>query len=217
MKKIITIVALCGLISACTTTKTTTTTTTTPTQAAQAPQMSHEQMMAAWEKAGTPGDAHKTLNAFAGKWNTTTKSYYSPDGTPAVSKGSVENSWILGGRFLQEKYKGQMMGKPFEGLALTGYDNSKGAYVSTWTDNMTTGVMNSTGTFDPQTKTFTYLGSYTCPVTGQTIYSTMKSQLVSNDKHMFEMYEAFDPKGADQRKVLEIEYTRAGKAKAATN
>ncbi len=34
------------------------------------------------------------------------------------------------------------MGMPFEGMGIDGYDNLAKQYVSTWVDNMGTGIMN---------------------------------------------------------------------------
>jgi len=56
-----------------------------------------------------------------------------------------------------------MMGMPFEGIGINGYDNLKKKFVSTWIDNMGTMIVMSTGTFDPATKTFTYMGEMDNP------------------------------------------------------
>jgi hypothetical protein len=49
------------------------------------------------------------------------------------------NTMILGGRYQQSMIKGNMMGMPFEGMGLLGYDNAQKLFYSTWVDNMGTG------------------------------------------------------------------------------
>ena len=43
-----------------------------------------------------------------------------------------------------------MMGTPFTGHGMTGYDNVTGKYWSTWTDSMSTGIMVSEGSCDAE-------------------------------------------------------------------
>ena len=43
------------------------------------------------------------------------------------------------------------MGMSFEGMGVTGYDNLKGKYDTIWMDNMASGMMHGTGSFDETT------------------------------------------------------------------
>jgi Protein of unknown function (DUF1579) len=123
--------------------------------------------MAAWVAAGSPGDPHKVLARFAGSWTTKTKVFPGP-GAPAMeSAGSAECKLILGGRFLESQHTGSMMGMPFEGRGLDGYDNFRKRYVGTWTDNMTTAIIQLTGQLSADGKTLTYEGTMDEPATGE--------------------------------------------------
>ena len=51
---------------------------------------------------------------------------------------------------------GKMKDMQFKGMGIEGYDNAKKKFVSSWIDNMGTGIQFSEGTYDPATKTFTY-------------------------------------------------------------
>ena len=42
---------------------------------------------------------------------------------------------ILDGRFLHQEFNGEMMGSPFIGIGITGYDNGSKQYVSNWMDS----------------------------------------------------------------------------------
>src|SRR5215207_5178377 len=75
------------------------------------------------EALGTPGLAHKALEAFIGSWKAEVKCWYEKDGPPEITQATAKNRWILNGRFLEEEFHGEMMGKPFTGRTLIGYDN----------------------------------------------------------------------------------------------
>jgi hypothetical protein len=59
--------------------------------------------------------------------------------------GESESKPILGGRYLMETDKFEMMGMPFEGLSIVGYDNLTGEYTSFWADTMSTWWVTATG------------------------------------------------------------------------
>ena len=89
-----------------------------------------EEMMKKWMAVATPGPEHKALEALVGDWEVASKWWMAPDAPPDESKGTSKVRSILGGRFVQEDYDGQFMGRPMHGLGLTGYDNFKKRYAS---------------------------------------------------------------------------------------
>jgi len=96
-----------------------------------------EEMTKKMQEFATPGPAHKALDALAGEWNVEARYSMGGPGTPpTTSKGVAVTRWILGGRYLQEEFSGEMMGRPFKGIGVTGYDNFKKKYISTWVDDM---------------------------------------------------------------------------------
>ena len=97
---------------------------------------------------GTPGPAHKVLDALAGEWNVESRWWMAPDAPPAESKGTSKRHWALGGRYVQEEFSGEMMGAPFQGIGFTGYDNMKKKYVGVWMDSMSTAMFTTEGTAD---------------------------------------------------------------------
>jgi hypothetical protein len=161
-------------------------------------------MMEAMMKAGTPGDAHKALEPFVGTWSTKVTSWMKPGADPMVMEGTAESRWVMGGRYIEERFKGDFMGMPFEGLGFTGYDNVKKQYWSTWMDNMSTGIMSSTGARDG--KVWTYNGTMADPMTGKDSALSMKLNVADADKHTMEMW-APAPDGKNY-KMMEIVYAR---------
>ncbi len=171
------------------------------------PAMSAEQqaMMEAWQKAMTPGPEHARLAALAGDWKMTVKTWMDPAAPPEMAGGTVHRRMILGGRYLEETVESTMMGQPFEGRGLTGYDNVTGKYWSTWVDSMSTGLMTSTGSFDPETGIGTFWGTYVDPGSGQEGRNKSTVEHVSDDREVFTMY---DVKDGREIKMMEITYER---------
>ena len=171
------------------------------------PQMSPEEkaMMDAWMKYMTPSEGHKMLDGMAGNWDTKVSSWMAPGAPPMTSTGMSENSWILGGRYMQEKASGSFMGQQFSGIGITGYDNAKKMYVGSWIDNMGTGIMTSSGS-TTDGKVWTFKGSSTDPMSGKDMPSEMKVTVTDKDHHTMEMWGPA-PDGK-MFKMMEITYTR---------
>jgi hypothetical protein len=115
---------------------------------------------------GTPGPEHAMLAKDNGNWKAEVTMWTKPGGPPMTSTASISNKMILGGRYQQTTYKGDMMGAPFEGISTTTYDKARKVWVNTWIDNMSTMIMNMEGTWDEANKTLTYTGKMLCPANG---------------------------------------------------
>jgi hypothetical protein len=83
--------------------------------------MAMRAMMEVYQKLGIPGAPHKLLASMAGSWNTKLRSWPEPKKPPMESTGTCEQKIVLGGRFLQQEFTGDMMGNPFTGIGFTGY------------------------------------------------------------------------------------------------
>jgi Protein of unknown function (DUF1579) len=165
-----------------------------------------EEMMKKVQEAGTPGAAHKTLEPFVGDWQAEVKMFMDPSAPPSVSKGTAKATWAMGGRFVQQEFNGEFMGKPFHGLAFTGYDNIRKKYSSSWIDDMSTGMFMSEGQADKGGKVFTFEGTHSCPETGETHKAAKQIiRVINRDKHIYEMH---DPSKGANSKTMEITYTR---------
>ncbi|HWP91425.1 MAG TPA: DUF1579 domain-containing protein [Thermodesulfobacteriota bacterium] len=168
-------------------------------------QHDHDAMMEKWKEYATPNENHKVLGALVGDWDYTVKWWMTPDGEPEVSTGTSEVEWIMGGRFIQYEVEGTSMGQPFEGLGITGYDNEKKQYRSVWIDNMGTGIMTASGSYDPNTKTITDQGTFSCPAEGEKAFRAV-TKIVDNNNFTYEWY-MNGPDGKEFR-AMEIVYTR---------
>jgi len=173
------------------------------------PKMSAETqtMMAAWQKASTPGAQHKQLaDQFVGTWDTKMTAWMEPSAPPVTSTGKSVNTAVLGGRQVRMDFNGEFMGQPFEGVGLSGYDNVQGKYTGTWTDNMSTAVMMSKGDYDAATKTYTFRADMPDMMKpGATIAIRETLRVIDADHHVMEMYE---PKDGKEVKTMALEYSR---------
>ena len=176
-----------------------------PKTKAPAPSAEEKAAMEAMEKAAAVGPEHKKLDGLAGTWSATVTSWMAPGAPPMVSKGTSTNSYILGGRFLQEKFEGTFMGQPFNGIGYTGYDNIKKHYFGTWMDSMSTGMMTSTGSMDGA-NSWKYTGTMGDPMTGKDSPVESKLTIADKDHHTMEMW-APGP-GGKMFKMMEIKYSR---------
>jgi len=191
------------------------TTTTTPAVSAPATTAASPdpaEMMKQMMELSKLNENHKLLADLAGTWSYTVK-MMAPGEAPSTSTGSCTRKPIMNGRFYVADFSGSMKmpggdGKmkdfAFKGTSIEGYDNVKQKFVSSWADNMGTGIMMSEGTYDPATKTFTYNGEVE-PVPGMKTPVREVIKVTDKNHHTFEWYEN---RGGQDVKTLEINYTR---------
>ena len=167
--------------------------------------MDMQAMMEVYTKLGTPGAPHQTLASMAGSWAAKVKSWCEPGKPPMESAGYSEQKIVLGGRFLQHEFSGEMMGNSFSGIGFAGYDNHTKKYVSTWMDSMGTAILFFEGTASADGKTITQEARYDDPIRGPMKWRSV-SRIVDDNNHMFEMYST--DKSGKEEKMMEITYTR---------
>ena len=176
-------------------------------QGGEPPKMTPEQQaeMEAYAKAGTPGAQHQWLASKAGTYDLKIKSWSAPGEPPMEETGTTTRRSILDGRVLAEEMSSSMMGTPFTGYGMSGYDNVSGKYWATWNDSMSTGVMLSEGSCDAQ-KVCTFTGSWNDPIKKGPVTVRMTSSWKTPTTELFEM---FGPgKDGKEMKMMEITYTK---------
>lgn len=156
-----------------------------------------------------PGPEHKLLAKLEGTWNAKVKSWFGP-GEPKESTGVMVRKMIFDGRYIHEDFKGEFLGMKFLGRGVTGFDVNKKKFVMAWIDNFGTGISTSAGSYDKESKTFTFTGEEDIPEMGGKTKTRDVLKMVSDDEQFFEMYRTplKDGKEAKELKVMEITYTR---------
>ena len=171
------------------------------------PPMTPEQKaeMEAYMKAGAPGAQHQWLASIAGTYDLKIRSWHEPGGPAMEDTGTATRTMILGGRALVEDVTSSMMGTPFTGHGMTGFDNVTGKYWSTWSDTMSTGVMLSQGTCDAQ-KVCTFTGTWNDPIKKAPVKARLTTRWTSPTTEIFEMYGP--GRDGKEMKMMEITYIK---------
>jgi hypothetical protein len=165
---------------------------------AQDPAAAQQAMMAAV----MPGEHHEHMKKLVGNFDYTIKMWMDPSQPPQESTGKRSAEMILGGRYLVEKFTGTFMGMPFEGIGTLAYDNVQKKYVSTWIDNMGTGVMTSTGSCDGK-GAWNMSGDMADPMSGAMVKTRSVTKVVDDNTLVMEMYMP----GADGKEFKMMEIT----------
>ena len=166
---------------------TTVSTTEVKTEAPAAP-LDTAAMNKAWAEFMAPGPMHKWMEKTNGTWEADITQWMDPKAPPTKSKSIITQSSVLGGRYVTSKYKGTMMGAPFEGMGTMGYDNAKKLFVNTWIDNLGTGMVHMTGTYNEATKTLSLKGFQTNPMNGKDGSIRQEMTIVDDDTYSMVMY-----------------------------
>ena len=175
--------------------------------AQEQPQMTPEQMaeMQAYMQAGTPGAPHEALASTVGSYDLAIKSWHEQGELPREETGTATRTMALGGRVMMEAVKSSMMGMPFTGHLMMGYDNVSGKYWSTWTDSMSTGMMMSEGTCDSE-NACSLTGSYNDPIKKGPVTMRITTRWTSPTTQIFEMHGP--GKDGKEMKMMEMTYTK---------
>lgn len=121
----------------------------------------------AWTDYATPSKAHEMLAKDTGTWDAE-MTFWMPDSPePQKAKSVATYKMILDGKYQEGTFKGEMFGMSFEGRGMTAYDNASKEFITTWIDNMGTGMLVSRGQYDEASKSITFSGNMVDPVTGK--------------------------------------------------
>jgi len=173
-------------------------------------QPSEEEMaegMKRWMEMSQPGPMHDLLKKQVGSWTTVSKMWMGGPGSPPMeATGTAEFHEILGGRFVQGTQGGDMMGQPFEGFSIAGYDNFRKRFVTLWMDTWGTGVFTLYGHKDREGKVITMYGQMDEIMTGEIgKMARFVTRWIDDDNFVID---AYDIALADDAKVMEIAYKR---------
>ena len=147
--------------------------------------------IAMFDKYAMPGESHKLMEPIIGEWEETVVMWFAPEAPPVTMEATMSAEWILDGRWVWSEHRGSMMGRPFHGIGLDGYDSYREEYVSIWMDNMSTAPMISRGTHDPATNEVTLMASVDDFMTGrEDVPVRSVTHWTDSDTFVFEMYVA---------------------------
>lgn len=164
--------------------------------------------METYTKSGMPGEMHRKLAEGAGTWTTTNTMWMAPDMPPMTTTGTATTRMSMDGRFAITEVTSSMgeMGT-MNGMSIVGYDNVQKKFVSTWIDNMGSGMMQGVGTSTDGGNRIDWVYTYSCPITN--CQRTMREVHAHPDKNTF-VIESFakDPRTNVEMKCMRMEAKR---------
>lgn len=156
----------------------------------------------------TPGDMHKWMATMNGIWNADMTMWIYPDSPAVHTKGVAVYTMSNNGLHQQSVHTSDIGGMKFEGRSVMGYDNVKKMFVSTWYDNMGSGIMNMEGTYDAETKTYSARGKGVDPIQGKEVEMREVVKFTDDNTMQMEMYCTKDGK---ETKTMELTARRRQK------
>ena len=138
-----------------------------------------------------------------GTWDAKIKMWAGP-GDPTESVGKETNR-MIGDFWLVGDFEGEIMGSPFAGHSVSGYDDQTKKITGTWVDSMSPAPMKMVGSHDAATMTTTFETNGMDP-TGNPMKGKMTVVYQKDGSHVMSM---FAP-GEDGKMVksMEIHYTK---------
>jgi hypothetical protein len=152
-----------------------------------------------------PGPEHKAIAQLAGSW-TGQATLQFPGMEPMSSEVKVTNTMDLGGFWLLGDYEGSMMGIPFRGHSIFGFDTEKGKYVEIWVDSMRSGMGQLEGDYDAGSRRWTKWLDTKHPMTGEPIRERHTVTLRADDTMIMEL--ALPGADGDYLPYMILEQTR---------
>lgn len=175
-----------------------------PTTATGMTELQKDKLQKEIARYATPDEHHKALQPLVGSWNTRAKLWLGGP-KPEQVTGHAEVKSILGGRFVEEHYDTVILGKPFAGQGVLGYDTRAKKYVATWIDTWGTWITVEAGGADATLKKLTLTAEDYDVATGKTRPLKFVYDLDGNDHHVMRVYETIEGK---ETLTMEIDYRR---------
>lgn len=151
---------------------------------------------------------HQQLSKLAGNWQGQMKTWFGTDNL--VNEATIEGTIrpVLEGKYLMHEYKSSFEAKPFEGMAIYGYDLALKKYESAWIDSFHTGTAIMFSQSERAATDIKMLGSYAyvTPETEQHWGWRTHIELKGDDELVITAYN-ISPEG-EESKATEIIYHR---------
>lgn len=159
-----------------------------------------------WIEYMTPTAIHALLSQYTGSFTMEITMSMGEGNDPAIVKVKSEHSMLLGGRFLEMKQHGDMMGMDYQSIMTLGFNNIDKKVALTTITNLGTGTLSLFGDWDEKTQTATLFGPLTNPVTKGIINVRQVVTFVDSNTILIESYDQEGDK--TEKKTTQYKFTR---------
>jgi hypothetical protein len=145
------------------------------------------------------------IRKYVGKWEFRQRTFFGGPDAPPNEQVGYETRTMLGDYWLLSETESDLMGQPFQGRATIGFDVVKGRYMMYRVDSLVPYSMIFEGTYNPATKTFTYVCDMKDVWTGLDSVYTIIDREQEDGSFTWELRQE-DASG--ERKLMEATYKR---------
>lgn len=140
-----------------------------------------------WMEYMSPGDMHKMLAKQAGTWEGEVHMYM-PGAPVDTQKAREVVKMSMNGLYQESDFSSSMMGQPMMGHSTVAYDNMRKVFVSTWYDNMGSGIIMMEGSYDNASKTMNMAGKQSDPTYNTQTGIRQEVKFTDDDNYTMTMY-----------------------------
>ncbi|WP_108423413.1 DUF1579 family protein [Flagellimonas amoyensis] len=155
-----------------------------------------------WTVYMTPSSIHESFAKYEGEFQMEIEM----NGLNEPMVISSSHAMILGGRFLELKQKGKMMGMDYESIFTIGHNTIDGSISMTTLTNMGTGTLALNGEWDENTNTATLYGKLTNPVSKKTINVKQTLEFIDEDTFLIQSFDQEEDQ--PEKKTVEYRFVR---------
>lgn len=161
-----------------------------------------EQKHDPWAEYMKPSSIHTLFQQYVGSFRMDIIMAAGEGKEPTIITVDSEHIMLLGGRFLEMKQQGNMMGMDYQSIMTLGFNNTDNKIALTTITNMGTGTLSLFGDWDDQSKSATLLGALTNPLTKNSIKVKQVLSFVDSDSILIESYD----KEGDNPEKMTVQY-----------
>lgn len=161
-----------------------------------------------WHEYMTPSSIHTLFAQYTGSFKMEITMSMGEGKSPSVITVNSEHIMLLGGRFLEMKQQGNMMGMDYQSIMTLGYNNTDKKMALTTITNMGTGTLSLFGEWNEKSKSATLFGQLTNPVTKNSINIKQVVTFIDNDTILIESHDREEDKS--EKKTVQYKLIRNG-------
>ena len=133
---------------------------------------------------------HGELERLVGHWSGQVRVYTEPGNEDSAIEGRGISSatFVMGGKFLQTDFKGEMRDQAFQGVGIDGYDSAREKHFAFWADSQSDTMTMFSGDCSEDGKTLTLYADSVHPETGADLKLKGITTIRSHQRYTYEQF-----------------------------